>query len=358
MSGDQLTRCVRAEAQARGFTLDAAQLNACSVLQTVYELRLKRASPFPPAPLLRRLLRTVPAATPVKGVYLYGGVGRGKSFVMNAFFSCMPQAQKQRVHFHRFMEDVHARLTELQGRENPLMQVARDISRGVRLLCLDEFHVADITDAMLIRGLMQGLFDRGVVVVITSNTPPDNLYLNGLQRDRFLPTIALLKENMEMVPFDSEVDYRHNFASPCRDVTTLPEAFRAAADGQERQNVPLEIAGRSLTARCLVDGAAWFDFHELCTGARGKADYIELANRFHTICLSGVLQFDQHSLAQARRFMWLVDEFYDRGVKLIFPDAAPAAHFDHADLLDGEFKRVLSRLVEMQSHNYFSRSAD
>ncbi len=358
MSSDQLTRCMQAEAQARGFTLDAAQLNACSVLQTVYEQCVKGSSPFPPVPLLRRLLRTIPAVTPFKGVYLYGGVGRGKSFVMNAFFSCMPLAQKQRIHFHRFMADVHARLTELKGCENPLMAVARDIARGVRLLCLDEFHIADITDAMLIRGLMQGLFDHGVAVVITSNTPPDDLYLNGLQREQFLPTIALLKENMAMVPFDSDVDYRQNFAPRSMDVMALPEALRAAAGGQVGQNVPLEIAGRAITARCLADGAAWFDFDELCTGARGKADYIELANRFHTICLSGVPRFDQHSPAQARRFMWLIDEFYDRGIKLIFPEGMPAVHFDHADLLDGEFTRVLSRLVEMQSHNYVSRLVD
>ena len=355
MSGDPLTRCMQAEAQARGFMLDAAQLNACSVLESVYGQLSKRTSPFPSAPLLRRLLRNVSDATPVKGVYLYGGVGRGKSFVMNTFFSCMPLAQKQRVHFHRFMEDVHARLAELKGQENPLTQVARDIARDIRLLCLDEFHVADITDAMLLRGLMQGLFDHGVVVVITSNSPPDDLYLNGLQREQFLPTIALLKESMEMVPFESAVDYRQNFASQPMAAIALPEAFRAAAVGQ---SVPLEIAGRPLTARCLADGMAWFDFHELCTGARGKADYIELASRFHTICLSGVLQFDQHSHAQARRFMWLVDEFYDRGVKLIFPDAAPSAHFEHTSLLDGEFKRVLSRLVEMQSHTYLARSVD
>ncbi|ACX97168.1 cell division protein ZapE [Halothiobacillus neapolitanus] len=358
MSSDQLTSCMQAEAQTRGFSLDAAQLNACSVLQTAYEQCVKRSSPLPAVPLLRRLLGSVPAVTPVKGVYLHGGVGRGKSFVMNAFFSCVPLAQKQRIHFHRFMADVHARLTELKGCENPLLRIARDIARGVRLLCLDEFHIADITDAMLIRGLMQGLFDHGVVVVITSNTSPDDLYRNGLQRAQFLPTIALLKQSMAMVPFDSDVDYRLAFDPQSADISALPEAFTAMAEGHVDQKISLEIVGRAITARCLVDGAVWFDFHELCTGARGKADYIELANRFHTICLSGVPRFDQHSLAQARRFMWLVDEFYDRGVQLIFPDAASTAHFDHADLLDGEFKRVLSRLAEMQSRTYVSRSTN
>lgn len=355
MSRDQLTRCMQAEAQARGFTLDAAQLSACSVLHTVYEQCVKRSSTFPPVPLLRRLLRKVPAVTPVKGVYLHGGVGRGKSFVMNAFFSCMPLEQKQRAHFHHFMADVHARLAELKGCENPLIQIARDIARDVRLLCLDEFHIADITDAMLIRGLMQGLFDHGVTVVITSNTPPEDLYLNGLQREQFLPTIALLKERMERVPFDSDVDYRLNFAPQSVDISALPEAFRTVVAGQ---NVPIEIAGRAITARCLADGAAWFDCHELCTSACGKADYIELANRFHTICLSGMPRFDQHSLAQARRFLWLVDEFYDRGIKLIFPEGMPVVHFGHADLLDGEFKRVLSRLLEMRSPHYVSRLVD
>jgi cell division protein ZapE len=357
MLGEQLTSCIQAEAQALGFTLDAAQLHACDTLQQLYGHLAKRSFPFPPAPLLRRLLRTSPETSLSKGVYLYGGVGRGKSFVMNAFYSCVPLVQKRRVHFHHFMQDVHARLDTVKGRENPLMQVARDISRDIRLLCLDEFHIADITDAMLIRGLLQGLFERGVTVVMTSNTPPDDLYLNGLQRERFLPTIELLKQSMEMVPFDSDVDYRLNCAPQTEDAPPLPEALRAVVEGRGEQNVPLQIEGRSITARCLADGAAWFDFHELCTGARGKADYIELANRFHTICLSGVLQFDQHTLAQARRFMWLVDELYDRGVKLIFPDAVPAARFDHAhaSLLDGEFQRVLSRLMEMQSQAYLTK---
>jgi len=348
MSGDPLRHCMQTQAQTLGFVLDDDQLHACAALHKLYQRLIKPSWSFLPASVRRRL-----AHKPhINGVYLYGGVGHGKSFVMNAFYACTPLAQKRRVHFHHFMQDVHARLAKLKGRAHPLKSIARDLSRHVRLLCLDEFHIADITDAVLIRGLMHAMFDRGMTVVITANAPPDELYLNGLQRAQFLPTIELLKDRMTLVPFSRDVDYRLNKASQERTVRALPEAFRTMIEGRGEQSVPLQIEGRLIMARCLADGMAWFDCHELCTAPRGKADFIELANRFHTICLSGVRPFDQQSLAQARRFMWLVDEFYDRGIQLIFPDAESTAYFGHAGLLDGAFQRALSRLAEMQSSSY------
>ncbi|HUX81796.1 MAG TPA: cell division protein ZapE [Halothiobacillus sp.] len=357
--------CVQRQADQHGFALDASQRAAVAALQRMAQQLSRSSSParFPPARLLRRLRRP----TPVRGVYLCGGVGRGKSFVMNAFFSCVPIEHKQRVHFHQFMQDVHARLTQLKGRVNPLAQVAKDISRQVRLLCLDEFHITDIADAMLIRGLLHGLFARGVAIVMTSNSEPAALYPNGLQREQFLPTIAMIKAHMDVVPFVSDVDYRLQIAGQMTENPALtnglselafPEIFRTLAAEDGTQNTHLLVEDRAVMVRCHANGVAWFDFSELCEGARGKADYIELARRFHTILLSGVRPFDEDSLAQARRFMWLVDALYDRGVKLIFSAAVPLAQLGHDDLLDGAFQRVRSRLVEMLAHADVTRSVD
>jgi len=358
MQAKSLTDCVQDEARALGVTLDADQQRACQTLQAVYAHHFGSAPGRFVARALHPFRSALPGSGAFQGGYLYGGVGRGKSLVMNTFFSCVPLARKRRVHFYAFMQDVHARLALLKGRQNPLRLVAREMAREARLLCLDEFHVTDITDAMLINGLLQGFFARGVMVVMTSNSAPDDLYCNGLQRARFLPTIALLKERMALVSFDGDVDYRRQFDTMPSGDLALPKAFRSMADGDERRAVPLEVQGRLIMARCLVGDMAWFDFHDLCTAARGKADYIELAIRFRTICLSGLVRFDRLSVAQARRFMWLVDEFYDRGVRLIFPDAAPLAFEGRADLLDGEFQRVLSRLVEMQSSTYLYERSD
>jgi cell division protein ZapE len=309
-------------------------------------------------------LRHLVKPRPVRGLYLWGAVGRGKSFVMDAFFACVPLEQKQRIHFHHFMREIHARLALLNGQANPLARVAREISRHVRLLCLDEFHITDITDAMLMRGLLQGLFDHGVAVVVTSNAAPEALYRNGLQRSEFLSTIALIKDRMEVVNLDGGGDYRLNaleqagvYHTPLNERAdqALEAIFRAQVGGEGEQGAKLQVDGRVIVARHLGNDVAWFDFGELCVGPRSKTDYIELAGRFHTMLLSGVPQFDQHSLAQARRFLWLVDEFYDRRIKLVLSAAVPLAKLGQAALLDGEFERVLSRLAEMQSHAYLAQ---
>lgn len=357
--GTEVMLCLERQAEARGLTLDASQLAVARGLQRL-QAELMQPSPFRHVSLLRHVLKH----RPVRGLYLWGAVGRGKSFVMDAFFACVPLEHKQRVHFHHFMQEIHARLAALRGQANPLTRVAREISSHVRLLCLDEFHITDITDAMLMRGLLQGLFDQGVAVVATANAEPDALYRNGLQRAQFLPTIALIKERMEVVHLDGASDYRlcmlkHAgvYHAPLDEKAgqALENVFRELAGGGD-ESVELEVEGRAIVARRHATGVAWFDFSELCAGPRSKADYIELARRFHTVLLSGVPQLDRYSLAQARRFLWLVDEFYDRRVKLILSAAVPLAQLGQTDLLGGEFERALSRLSEMQSSTYLAQA--
>jgi len=357
--GTEVVCCLQREAGRRSLSLDSSQLATAAELQRLHDDLLKQSG--------HGLLRRIARPRPLRGLYLWGAVGRGKSFVMNAFFSCVPLERKQRVHFHHFMEDVHGRLAALKGRADPLKQVAREISQHVRLLCLDEFHITDITDAMLMQGLLQGLFDQGVAVVMTSNAEPDALYRNGLQRERFLPTVALIKAHLEVVHFAGRVDYRLSaleqagvYHTPLDDSAeqALQAIFRELAGGAGEENASLRVEGRRIRVRRQAAGVAWFDFSELCLGPRSKADYIDLAGRFRTIVLSGVPQFDQHTLAQARRFMWMIDEFYDRGLKLVLSAAVPLAQLGQAGLLNGEFQRVLSRLAEMQSHAYLSQAVD
>lgn len=357
--GSKVISCLERQADARGLTLDASQLAAAAGLQRLQD-ELLQPSPFLKASLLRHLIRP----RRLRGLYLWGGVGRGKSFVMDAFFNCIPLEHKRRLHFHRFMQEIHARLAVLKGQPDPLASVARELARHVRLLCLDEFHISDITDAMLMRGLLQGLCDHGVALVMTSNSMPDELYRNGLQRARFLPTIALIKERLEVVHLDGGEDYRllaleqaglYHTPSDARAEQALSGLFHELARGADEGAGSLQISGREIKVRREGAGVAWFDFHQLCDTPRSKADYIELAGRYQTLLLSGVPQFDAQRLAQARRFLWLVDELYDRRVRLVLSAAVPLPQLGKNDLLEGEFERVSSRLAEMQSHVYLAQ---
>ncbi|MEN6584579.1 MAG: cell division protein ZapE [Sulfuricella sp.] len=354
----EILACLESRVDERGMVLDPAQR------ATIEQLRRLNGDLFRPHGFLGSgLLRRFSRPRPVRGLYLWGAVGRGKSFVMDMFFSCVPLKHKRRMHFHHFMQEVQARLAAMKGQSDPLSRLAREFSQQVRLLCLDEFHINDITDAMLMRGLLQGLLDRGVALVVTSNAEPDALYRNGLQRGQFLPTIALIKERMEVVRLDGGADYRLGALEQAGAYhTPLDERADQALEGIFLEQVGsggetdarLEIAGRMIKARRQGGGVAWFEFDELCGGPRSKADYIELAGCFHTLLLSGVPQFDTQSLAQARRFLWLVDEFYDRRVRLILSAAVPLAQLGPPGLFDGEFERALSRLSEMQSHAYLA----
>jgi cell division protein ZapE len=344
-------------ARSHGFSLDSSQLR---VLGNIERLRdeLVEAEQAEQS-LLRVFLRQ----RPVRGLYLWGGVGRGKSFLMDVFYETVPIERKGRVHFHRFMQDIHHRLRDLQGRENPLLQVARDISQQLRLLCLDEFHVTDIGDAMLMRNLLQGLFDQGLALVTTSNQAPDELYRNGLQRAQFLPAIELIKQHLEVVQVDGGEDYRlrvlekggvFHFPADAKADAAMAQTFEAIAGGQGERDVELEIEDRPIRALRTGPGVAWLRFEELCGGPRGQADYIELARRFHTVLISGVRRLAAKEADRRRRFIWLVDEFYDRRVKLIL-----SAEVHLPDLLeavpgDVEAERASSRLVEMQTRQYLS----
>ena len=280
---------VRQHARVHGFEPDAAQFNALQHFQRLYEdvAGLERLE----ASLIRLLARrrTVP------GLYLWGGVGRGKSFLMDSFFNCAPVARKRRIHFHRFMQEIHHALNRHQGEEDPLRIIAREIARDTRLLCLDEFHVTDITDAMLMRRLLEGIFENGVVLVTTSNQHPEELYPHGLQRSQFMPAIELLKKNLAVINVDQGVDYRLRelesagvYHTGAGADTRLDKAFEKISRHEAAEDTALEIEGRVIHARKLGRGVAWFYFAELCDGPRGKADYIELARRYHTIVMSGI----------------------------------------------------------------------
>ena len=313
-----------------------------------------------------RLIRRAPTGT--RGLYLWGGVGRGKTFLVDLLANTLPDGTVLRRHFHRFMGKVHTTLVPLRdaARSDPLAAVADTIADRCVVLCLDEFVVLDIGDAMILSGLLEHLFERGVVLVTTSNTPPQDLYRDGLQRARFEPAITLLQRRCEVVELASPTDYR------LRNLTRAPvylvppgadadrhllERFRELAPDACALDTSLQIEGRAIPARALAEGVAWFDFAALCEGPRAVADYIELARRFNTVLVSGVPVFGAPALDDAaRRFIHLVDEFYDRRVKLLLSAGAPATGLYPVGRLRAAFERAESRLIEMQGDDYLAQA--
>ena len=351
-----------AKLSSRGYSADASQLAAAERLQTLYAQLL--AFKLARSNALRKLLT---APKPPRGVYFWGGVGRGKSFLMDCFYESVPYQRKRRVHFHAFMQQIHRDLEAHKGQPDPLAKVADELARSVRLLCFDEFHVSDIADAMILGRLVERLVERGVVLVMTSNYPPDELYPNGLQRINFLPTIALIKKTVDVIEVDSGVDYRlrelekveiYHVPADADAERRMGEAFAAMAGGDgaskgERAG-ELEILGRSITYRRLGAGIIWFDFDVLCGGPRSQNDYLEIARQFHTVLLSGIPCMSPAQASEARRFTWLVDVFYDHRVKLVATaESVPEALYT-AGTQSGEFFRTVSRLVEMQSREYLA----
>ncbi len=311
---------------------------------------------------LARLTGRSPA--PVRGLYMWGDVGRGKTFLMDLFFETLNLPAKRRNHFHRIMADVHARLAALDGVADPLDRVAADIAREAGVLCFDEFFVSDIGDAMLLGRFLEGLFSRGVTLVATSNTKPDDLYRNGLQRSRFLPAIELLKAHSDVVRLDGGTDYRLRLLEQAGTYIAPDDAaaerrldrlFSDAASSRIRSGEALDINGRAIPTRKSAKGIVWFEFAAICDGPRSQADYIELARWYPTVIVSGVPQFDAGLEDPARRFIALVDEFYDRGVKLILSAAVAIGQLYRGERLAPEFERTLSRLTEMQSAEYLAR---
>lgn len=304
------------------------------------------------------------ARQPEQGLYFWGGVGRGKTYLVDTFFECLPFDAKLRVHFHRFMQRVHQDLTALAGQKNPLEQVADRFAREASVICFDEFFVSDIGDAMLLAGLLGALFDRGVTLVATSNIPPELLYKDGLQRSRFLPAIALLGEYTDVINVDSGVDYRLRtlqqvalWHTPLgiEAETTMVESFHTLANGMEAKAEQLDINHRPVMAKRLIEGMAWFSFDELCNKARSASDFIELARIFQTVYLEGVPVMTGEREDAARRFVNLVDEFYDRSVNLVVSAEAQPQDLYQGSRLQFEFQRTLSRLQEMQSADYLAR---
>ncbi|MEH6635588.1 MAG: cell division protein ZapE [Halioglobus sp.] len=354
----------QADLQREDFSHDAAQEQAVLLLQDLFERLLAR-------PAMRgdgllgwlRGLRKEPVQ-PEIGLYLWGGVGRGKTYLVDTFYDCLPFQRKLRVHFHRFMQRVHAELNTLEGEKNPLEIVADRLAHDARVICFDEFFVTDIGDAMILGGLMEGLFARGVTLVATSNIEPAKLYENGLQRQRFLPAIAMVEKYTQVVNVDAGIDYRlrtlqqaelyHSPLDAGADLS-LQHSFERLALEPGKHWERLEINGRYLTCRCVAEDVAWFDFAELCDGPRSQNDYIELARIFHAVLISGVPEFVSDKDDQARRFINLVDEFYDRNVKLVLAAARPLLELYGGGRLEFEFQRTISRLQEMQSFEYLAR---
>jgi cell division protein ZapE len=341
----------------RGYHSDPAQLRAIEALERCesewadYKARRSNA--------LTKLLRHPPIP---RGVYMYGGVGRGKSFLMDCFFQAVPLTRKTRLHFHEFMREVHRELQELKGTVDPLDELGSRIARRYRLICFDEFHVSDVTDAMILHRLLAALFANRVSIVTTSNFHPDGLYPNGLHRDRILPAIALLKDKLEIINVDDGTDYRQRTLTHLQLYHTplgpqaegqMAQAFEKLAEARDEDPV-LHIEHRELRAVRRAGGVVWFDFRTLCGGPRSQNDYLELATQFHTVLLSNVPQMPPKLASEARRFTWLVDVLYDRRVKLILSAAVSAEELYTEGPLAHEFPRTVSRLHEMQSAEFLA----
>jgi cell division protein ZapE len=343
--------------KARGFKADPAQRAAAARLQSLYSelIGFKAAR----RGTLRRFF--VRPRMP-RSVYFWGGVGRGKSFLMDCFYDAVPYRRKRRVHFHAFMQEVHNDLRNYKNEPDPLQKVAERIARQTRLLCFDEFHVSDIADAMILGRLLDALFARGVIFVMTSNYPPDGLYPNGLQRVNFIPTIEMMKRRFDVVEIDHGTDYRLRslekmeiYLTPADD-----EAARKMRDDFRRLSATdpaadaVEILGRSLPVVARAPGVIWFGFETLCGGPRSQNDYLEIAREHHTVLLSGVPRMPAGKASEARRFTWLVDVLYDHRVKLIMSAEVEAHELYTEGHNAHEFVRTVSRLIEMRSHDYLA----
>ena len=348
----------------RGFRADPAQLAIVSRLEALRSrlIAAHRSRASLAGRLLQALRRSAPAGE--RGLYLWGPVGRGKTWLMDLFFQSLPFPERRRRHFHRFMHDVHSELKGLPDVEAPLQTVAESLAAEVRVLCFDELFVTDIADAMILGGLFEGLFRRGVTLVATSNVPPGDLYRDGLQRQRFLPAIELIERHVEVVTAGGDRDYRlrqltqagtylpaGGSDTPCR----LRALFGELSDHADASDGTVEIEGRRIPVVRQSDGAAWFEFAALCGGPRSQDDYIEIARNYQAIVVSDVPLMDASREDEARRFIALVDELYDRCVKLIVSAAAPPTQLYRGQRLPLEFQRTASRLTEMQSEEYLAR---
>jgi len=350
MSAPDVVSLYEQSLSKRGFVADPSQRRAVERLQQLYEewsaYKARRSN------AVTRLLVKPPIP---KGVYLWGPVGRGKSFLMDAFYLCVPLVRKRRVHFHHFMREIHRELNEVKGTEDPIAEVAARTARRQRLICFDEFHVSDIADAMILGRFLEQAMERGVEFVMTSNYHPDQLYSSGLQRERFLPAIELIKSHLDVVGVDSGIDYRRLKMEKVQvyhlSDAPLSKIFEELKDVEEEKQ-PLDVEGRTIPYRKRAGGLVWFDFEALCGGPRSYADYVDLTKRFHTIILSGVPRMSAKQSDAARRFTWLIDVLYDEHIKLVVSAEAPPEDLFTEGENAADFQRTVSRLHEMQAAEY------
>ena len=344
------------------FTRDEAQANAVNHLDDLFHRLIESNKP---KGLLSKFSTVFSSSKePEKGLYFWGGVGRGKTYLMDMFYDQLPFENKMRLHFHRFMHQLHEQLKAHKGQRDPLLKIADEIAEQTCVICFDEFFVSDITDAMLLGGLFQALFARGVSLVATSNIPPEKLYWNGLQRERFIPAIELIQAHTEVVNVDSGVDYRlrtleqadifhtpHDQAA----VDNLNFSFDHLATEEQAKGTQILIEHRKIKTERCAEGVIWFQFKQICETARSHSDYIELSRCYHTVMVSEIPQLHAKDDAAARRFISLVDEFYERHVKLMITAAVELEDLYQGKQLAFEFRRTLSRLQEMQSHDYLAK---
>jgi cell division protein ZapE len=359
---DVLGALYAAEIAKRGFKADPAQLTAIRHLERLRTELAEAAA----APLGKRILRGLTSNGPApQGVYLWGGVGRGKTWIMDLFFASLTLAAKRRTHFYRFMQEVHADLKRLKGMQSPLEGVADKIAKKARVICFDELFVSDIADAMILAGLFAALLKRGVALVFTSNVRPRDLYRNGLQRDRFLPTIALIEKHCEVVNVDGGVDYRLRQLTaapiylPAGGADTskrLEELFDDLSDDDVETDHTITVHGRKIKVVRESENVIWFDFAALCDGPRSPADYVSIASEYQSVIIANVPVFGVDADNSARRFISVIDEFYDRGVNVVISAAAAPAELYKGEKLKFEFQRTASRLTEMQSEEYLARA--
>ncbi len=348
------------DTEQNDFTSDPAQRQAMEQLDILYHLLIEQEKASDN--LMSRLFKKSPE--PIKGLYMWGGVGRGKTYLMDSFYEALPIKHKKRLHFHRFMYWVHHELKNLDGKSNPLKIIAKRFARETRVLCFDEFFVSDIADAMILAGLLEEMFNLGISLVATSNIIPDRLYWNGLQRTRFLPAIELIKQYSQIINVDGGIDYRLRtleqaeiYHSPLDEGAekNMRFSFTHLAVGECEENTVILINEREIAVKAVAEGTVWFDFSAVCATPRSAVDYIELSKLYHSVMLSKVPQMDDAINDQTRRFISLVDEFYERNVKLIISAEVPRQNLYHGKSLVFEFKRTESRLQEMGSFDYLAK---
>jgi cell division protein ZapE len=357
--------------QRQDFQADTEQLAVLERLQSLFE-DLQEYRQYRAGPINRLVTNLGAGRKPPRGMYIWGGVGRGKSLMMDAFFRVLPHRRKRRVHFHEFMREIHARMRGLTGQEDPLEAIAGEIARELRVLAFDEFHVSDIADAMILGRLLELLIAKGVVLVMTSNYRPDDLYPNGLQRTRFMPAIEILKRDLDVVNLGGATDHRRRLLDALSVYYTpldehadahLVRLFEAMTKATYAEDGTIDVGGRPIAYRRRAKGVVWFEFAELCEKPRSQVDFLEIASSYHTVLLSNVRRMSPAQTDVVRRFTWLVDVFYDQRVKLVAtaeaqPEelvTAPANATPSEALVHREFARTASRLREMQSRDYFSR---